>query len=185
MNVCAEPPAGDAAMAAELSAGLFPSRPSASRPFSAFPRFPLGGRGRVRGGRHTCEGQSRSHWPARAGAQRLGLCWILGHECDAAPVAEAPFLLPLSPPPGSGTISTVISPAGWSRLLAPRPFFLHQLSSLSPQSLQLLGSLFQFPRENLIGSAYLAQPPDWLLLGQVSTLSQSVLTDGASHMVYT
>lgn len=111
MNVCAEPPAGGAAMAAELSDGLFPGRLSASRPFSAFPRFPLGGRGRARGGRHTCEGQSRTQWPARPGAQRLELCWILGHECDAAPVAEAPFLLPLSPPPGSGTISIVTSPA--------------------------------------------------------------------------
>ncbi|XP_023604251.1 uncharacterized protein LOC102439523 [Myotis lucifugus] len=75
-------------MAAELSDWLFPSRLSASWPFSAFLRFPLGGRGR--------------------------------------------------------------------------------LSSLSPQCLQLLGSLSKFLRENLIGSAYriLAQPPDWLLLGQ-------------------
>lgn len=180
MNVCAEPQPG-CGHGSRAQCRLFPSRLSASRPFSAFPRFPLGGRGRVRAG-DTPVRPEQGPSARQGGAQRLGLGWILGHECDAAPVAGAPFLRPLSPPPGSGTISTAISPAGWP--LTPRSTAFLPASAQQPLSSgpAAPGLPVQFPRENLIGSAYLAPPPDWLLLGQVSTLSQSVLADGASHM---
>lgn len=131
MNVCAEPQPG-CGHGSRAQCRLFPSRLSASRPFSAFPRFPLGGRGRVRAG-DTPVRPEQGPSARQGGAQRLGLGWILGHECDAAPVAGAPFLRPLSPPPGSGTISTAISPAGWSPDSS-----LHGLSSCISSAASLL-----------------------------------------------